>query len=139
MVELLLASKADVNAKDNDGWTPLHTATGKDVVELLLAHGADVNAKTSGGRTPLHIAAMIGEADKVELLLANGAEVNAKDNGGCTPMYEATLMGPIMALNALGRPGWSNQIMRTEMWWKCCASTAASYSKVSALKSKCAW
>jgi hypothetical protein len=48
VVELLLASKADVNAKSKNGWTPLHEAAAngyKDVAELLLANKADVNAK----------------------------------------------------------------------------------------------
>jgi ankyrin repeat protein len=91
-VELLLANRADVNAKNNDGWTPLYTAaeTGhKDVVELLLANRADVNAKDNGSRTPLHAAAESGHKDVVELLLANGAEVNAKANNGWTPLKEA--------------------------------------------------
>jgi ankyrin repeat protein len=42
---LLLANKADVNAKNNEGWTPLHEAVAcekngcKDVVKLLRQHG----------------------------------------------------------------------------------------------------
>jgi ankyrin repeat protein len=42
VVELLLANKADINAKDNHGGTPLLMAeeTGqKDVAELLRQHG----------------------------------------------------------------------------------------------------
>ncbi len=38
----LLASKADVNAKDKEGVTPLHFAAGgghKNVAELLRQHG----------------------------------------------------------------------------------------------------
>ena len=57
MVEFLLTTKADVNAKDNAGSTPLHQAAAdgehSDIVELLLAHKADVNAADKQGLTPL--------------------------------------------------------------------------------------
>jgi ankyrin repeat protein len=43
MVEFLLANKADVNARANDGRTPLHEAADnhahKNVVEFLRQHG----------------------------------------------------------------------------------------------------
>ena len=55
----------------------------KDVAELLLANKADVNAKDNDGETPLHMAAFKGHKDVAELLLANKADVNAKDNDGC--------------------------------------------------------
>ena len=35
----LLANKADVNARDNEGETPLHSAHKDDVAELLREHG----------------------------------------------------------------------------------------------------
>ena len=50
----------------------------KDVAELLLANKAEVNAKDNNGGTPLHDAAVKGHKDVAELLLANKAEVNAK-------------------------------------------------------------
>ena len=61
MAELLLANKAEVNAKDNRRWTPLHWAAAqghKDVAELLLANKAEVNAKDKDGEMPLHYAAL---------------------------------------------------------------------------------
>jgi ankyrin repeat protein len=52
-----------------------------------------VNAKTDNGLTPLHNAAVNGRKDVAELLLANKAEVNAKDNEGLTPMHYAAANG----------------------------------------------
>ena len=42
MAELLLASRPEVNVRDNKGWTPLHRAVlggHKDVADLLRQHG----------------------------------------------------------------------------------------------------
>jgi ankyrin repeat protein len=65
----------------------------KDVVELLLAHKPDVNAKDKLGATPLHAPAGYGRADVVELLLANKAEVNVKAINGVTPLNIAISQG----------------------------------------------
>ena len=55
-----LAAGTDVNAKDDDGFTPLHYAPGhKEIAELLIAGSAEVNAKDTRGRTPLHYAATV--------------------------------------------------------------------------------
>ena len=61
----------------------------KDVAELLLANKADVNARDNTAMTPLHMAAIWGHKDVAELLLANKADVNAKDNNGGTPLGNA--------------------------------------------------
>jgi len=93
---LLLASKADVNAREKAGYTPLHRAAvsgHKDVAELLLAKKADVNAKDNFGYTALHLAARKGYKDIVDLLLANKALVNARTIMGITPLDAATWDG----------------------------------------------
>jgi len=77
VAKLLLANKADVNAKANNGSTPLHLAAAKgnkDMVELLLAGKADVNAVDNEGWSPLHSAIVWGHKDIEELLKQHGAE-----------------------------------------------------------------
>jgi len=90
-----LAAGTDVNAKDDNGWTPLHFAVyygHKEIVELLIAKGADVNAKDKNGWTPLLIAIGDGHKEIAELLIAKGADVNAiagKELQSKTPLDEA--------------------------------------------------
>jgi len=93
MVNLLLANKADVNAKSNDGNTPLFFAANKEVAELLLANHADVNARSNAGGTPLLAAASAGRVDVVDLLLTKGVDINTKDNNGETSLILAAMSG----------------------------------------------
>ena len=101
VVKQHLAAGIDVNAKDQDGYTPLHYAaqsiliTGsedkqnKKIAELLIANGADVNARCPDGRTPLYGAVFLGQNEVVELLIAKGADVNAKYKDGKTALNAA--------------------------------------------------
>jgi ankyrin repeat protein len=99
IAELLLANKADVNAKDNSSQTPLHFAAQGDdtddtkMAALLLAKGADIHAKDNDGNTPLLDAASDGNKNMAELLLTKGADIEAKDNSGCTPLIWAAIQG----------------------------------------------
>jgi ankyrin repeat protein len=107
IVELLIAKGADVNAKADDGMTPLHfAATGhKEIVELLIAESADVNAKAEEGWTPLHFAAMDGYKKIAELLIAKGADLNAKDKGGKTPLDSAIMLDQTETADLLRKHG----------------------------------
>jgi len=106
IVELLLADKAEVDARDKYGNTPSSDAATPDgnggVAELLLAHGAQVDARNLCGATALHAPAWFGAVDLAEVLVAHGADVNARtneqplkhSNSGCTlgetPLRSAT-------------------------------------------------
>ena len=77
MAELMLAKGAEVDAKDNGGWTPLHWAARNNkstVAKLLLANGADPNAKAEGGTTPLDVMPELAEI--VKKLEAEAAQDN---------------------------------------------------------------
>jgi ankyrin repeat protein len=49
-----------------------------EAVRVLLEHGADVNARQEGGWTALHAAAQNGDVEMVRLLIAGGADVQAR-------------------------------------------------------------
>ncbi len=78
VVRLLIANGANVNAKDNNGHTPLHRSVRllghKDITELLLTKGADINVKNKWDRTPLDIAVEQGDTEIADLLRKYGAK-----------------------------------------------------------------
>lgn len=88
-VNKLIAAGANVNAKNNDGWTPLANAVGcssTDITKKLIDSGADVNAKDNRGVTVLsHAVIAVGinglSPDNVKLILEAGGDVNVTHQG----------------------------------------------------------
>lgn len=77
LCELLAAHPELVNARDEDGWSPLARAVfwgHVAVAHILLANGADVNASGPNGLRPLHMALARRHWEMVGLLSAYGAE-----------------------------------------------------------------
>eukprot|EP00757_Euglenozoa_sp_SAG-D1_P022366 gene22366-8885_t len=75
VVKILLQAGADIEAKDQDGWTALLIACHNghsDVVEMLLQAGADIEAKDQHGWTALMEACHYGHSNVVEMLLQAG-------------------------------------------------------------------
>ena len=102
IVRLFLQRGIDVNVKDKDHGTPLHSAAFSGMLEIarvLLDHGADVNAENKQGKTPLHQVAL-GKYDSQEhgvgvarLLVERGAEVHAQDKDHNTASHLAASSG----------------------------------------------
>ncbi len=93
-VRRLITAGANINAKDDCGYTSLQCASWNghvDVVDCLLSKGANVEAQTFKGLTSLHLASWMGHIDIVDRLLSKGADVNAKDDGCWTSLYYASL------------------------------------------------
>lgn len=95
IMEMLLKLKANVNAVDDSGNTPLHTAAAFrkiKVMECLLRHNAKVNAKNFVDKTPLHLAVSEGSMAKleeqcIEMLFKYKAIIDAKDKYLNTPLH----------------------------------------------------
>jgi len=78
-VKQAIAAGTDVNAKRDDGYTPLHDAASlghKEVVELLIAKGANVNAQRDNGETPLDWAILNDHTEIADLLRKHGAKTS---------------------------------------------------------------
>jgi ankyrin repeat protein len=52
----------------------------------LIQHGADVNARSNPGYTPLHLAVTNLCVETVKLLLENGADPKIRDDSGKTAL-----------------------------------------------------
>nr|GMD17107.1 ankyrin repeat, PH and SEC7 domain containing protein secG-like [Ipomoea batatas] len=80
-VKKCLAEGADVNGRDQNGWTALHRAAFKgrmECVKVLVSHGAEVDAVDGSGYAPLHRAGEVGHRAVALYLIAHGAKANMK-------------------------------------------------------------
>ena len=103
IVQELIASGANVRAKNRRGAEPLHAAAAgmpgshtwnpsaqAATVACLIEAGADPNAINMDGVTPLHVAVRTRCAAAVRALLVGGADGRRKNKSGSTPMLLAT-------------------------------------------------
>jgi hypothetical protein len=102
LTESLVASSADVRARNRRGAEPLHYAADggpdaahwdpvaqSDVIAYLIAAGADPNALDNSGVAPLHRAVRNRCSAAADALIDNGADPRLKNKTGSTPLHLA--------------------------------------------------
>jgi ankyrin repeat protein len=108
MVQVLLASKADVNARDRSGQTVLMMIgeeVTSDLVWDLLNAGAKINLRDHDGDTALLEAATVNNTEALRTLLDAGAKVNLANNNGETPLMKAASEGLVNSVRILLQAG----------------------------------
>jgi len=158
-VRTLLGSRADPNAKDNQGRTALMAAvTNGDaaVVQALLGGGADFRAADAGGGVALTYAAAAGSAaaidalqkkgarptghdlmlaasgcytDAVRTLIASGANANATVDGN-SPLMAATGENCVETVTLLLDRGANVNVTNNDGWTPLIKATSAGYTDV---------
>ncbi len=99
-VQDLIDRGADVTARDERGYIPLHVALldcaiPEEVVAALIRKSpGSINHKAGNGRTPLHIALLNAQKKEIiKALLSAGADLDIPDNVGETPRQLARISG----------------------------------------------
>jgi ankyrin repeat protein len=104
----LLRAKADINAADPGGSTPLAWAVHlgeRNMALALLKAGANIATADSYGETPLTLACAGGDGVLVQRLLEGGAKPDSTRWNGETVMLLAAGSGSVDAVKALAAKG----------------------------------
>lgn len=101
IIEFLLASGADLSARDIDGDTPLHWAAfagRNEAVQLLINNQAELNSRNKNKLTPLAYAVTRNHPGTVDIFLAAGADPVADGENGSRILHSAAQngMGPLV-------------------------------------------
>lgn len=103
-IHLLLEYGADLEARDEEGKTPLAAAVEDytfETMPILLERGANLEARDNNGRTPLGAAIEYGVFHAVHLFLEHGADLEARDSNGHTPLVLAVRFGRVQMVEYL--------------------------------------
>lgn len=108
VIQQYIDKKADLNALDSFGYTPLKQAVSRDrveVVNLLLSAGANPNVKDPDGMTVLLPASLGGQQEIVDALIAAKADLSVKNRSGETALHLAVQMGHFGVAESLLKAG----------------------------------
>lgn len=108
-VQWLLGQKVDLDFRDDEGYSPVHSAIDRElpdrheVLELLLAASAPVNRKGINDWTPAHMAAPRDDVEALRVLVRYGADLTIRTDidDYATPLDEARNLGKVNAAKYL--------------------------------------
>ena len=108
-VQWMLQKRVSLNFRDEEGYTPLHTAIDTsrpnrlEVLRLLLEAGASVNLKGVNDWTPAHLAAARDAVEALRLLVQFRADLTIRTeiDNYATPLEEARSLGSLNAARYL--------------------------------------
>ena len=121
-LDAAIAQKANLEAEDGQGLTPIMRAAVFDhpeVIARLAKAGANVNHMTDGndydeGMTALHLAAGLGSTAAIRALLAARASIEARENEGWpTPLLWAVTQGSSAGVHELVVAGANGHVFKT--------------------------
>lgn len=100
----IINEEIDVNALDDQGWSPLHIAAyrgNKEIIQILIGGGADFELKTPQGSTALRLAVEWGNINALKVLVEAGADINTRNDNGYTPLHGVASNGKLEMVKAL--------------------------------------
>jgi ankyrin repeat protein/predicted nucleotidyltransferase len=101
VVKLLVEQHATVNAKDREGYCPIHRAAERnyiDSMKVLIDNGAQINCPSNSKDTPLHLAAFRGHKEAAALLISKGANPHLRNQAKlCAVDLAATEIAEVLA------------------------------------------
>lgn len=112
IMKFLIGAKADVEARDDMGWSALLHAcrnSHEQNVDFLLKSGASIKARGNDGKTALMLAAMEGADGLVHLLIEQKAQIDKKDEDGWSVLLYACKEGRKDLVKSLLEKGASAQ------------------------------
>ena len=113
----LVQAKADVNAPEEDGTTPLQWAVYHNdvpLIDALLKAGAKAKVANQYGSSPLSEAAIVGNTEVIGKLLKAGADPNGANADGQTPLMVIARTSNVAAAEELLRRG--AKVDEVEQW-----------------------
>jgi len=114
LIKFLLDNGATVDAKDDEGLTPLYRACmflnyDLNVIKLLIERGASLNVQDKRGRMPIHWASLQRNLFLMQLLLDQGVPIDAEDGDGSTPLLHAVKKNKLESISFLLHHGANTQ------------------------------